>query len=219
DPEVLQEAVRFYHMMVVWLVRFVGGFHLPLPAPAPKDWASMPEHFVDDAIETLLLASRIPHALDGLRLVRGDGMGWDGRLMVVVSGLATTHSSLVVHSCSTPPVVYHSWNSSLPATHFPPSFHHPLLPTFFPPISPPPPPSRPPPHLSSPTPTVAASMASLFEGHPLAMRHLAPNLIKLYVDVEFTGSHNAVSGGQGRGRGKGRGKEGNGEGKREGKEG
>lgn len=35
-------------------------------------------------------------------------------------------------------------------------------------------------------------MASLFEGHPLAMQHLTPNLLRLYVDIEFTGSHNAV---------------------------
>lgn len=39
---------------------------------------------------------------------------------------------------------------------------------------------------------MAASMASLFEGHPLAMQHLTPNLLRLYVDIEFTGSHTAV---------------------------
>ncbi|CAI5516161.1 unnamed protein product [Closterium sp. Naga37s-1] len=148
DPEVLQEAVRFYHMMVVWLVRFVGGFHLPLPAPAPKDWASMPEHFVDDAIETLLLASRIPHALDGLRL--------DELMSFIVMFMG---SPLYIKN----PYLRAKMVKVL--QHWMPSH--------------------------SPTPTVAASMASLFEGHPLAMRHLAPNLIKLYVDVEFTGSHNA----------------------------
>ncbi|CAI7757376.1 unnamed protein product, partial [Closterium sp. NIES-54] len=148
DPEVLQEAVRFYQMMVVWLVRFVGGFHLPLPAPAPKDWASMPEHFVDDAIETLLLASRIPHALDGLRL--------------------DEYMSFIVMFMGSPLYIKNPYLRAKMVKvlqHWMPSH--------------------------SPTPTVAASMASLFEGHPLAMRHLAPNLIKLYVDVEFTGSHNA----------------------------
>ncbi|CAI6004310.1 unnamed protein product [Closterium sp. NIES-64] len=30
---------RTAHLMVVWLVRSVGGFHLPLPAPAPVGWA------------------------------------------------------------------------------------------------------------------------------------------------------------------------------------
>ena len=33
------------------------------------------------------------------------------------------------------------------------------------------------------------SMATLFEGHPFAQEHLVFNLMKLYVDIEFTGSH------------------------------
>ena len=78
--ELIQQALRFYHLMVLWLVRFVGGFRLPLPAPAPKDWASMPEHFVDDAMEVLLMASRMHSALDGMNLVRGrrGGVGRGG---------------------------------------------------------------------------------------------------------------------------------------------
>ena len=31
------------------------------------------------------------------------------------------------------------------------------------------------------------------------MSHLTPNLLKLYVDIEFTGSHNAVNPTTGRG--------------------
>ena len=33
------------------------------------------------------------------------------------------------------------------------------------------------------------SMATLFEGHPFSQEHLVFNLMKLYVDIEFTGSH------------------------------
>lgn len=42
-------------------------------------------------------------------------------------------------------------------------------------------------------PHLKGSMAALFAGHPFAMRHLTPTLLKLFVDVEFTGAHNAVS--------------------------
>ncbi|KAM0865296.1 hypothetical protein ACQ4PT_043365 [Festuca glaucescens] len=34
-----------------------------------------------------------------------------------------------------------------------------------------------------------AATASLFEGHQLCLDHLVPNLLKLYVEIEFTGSH------------------------------
>lgn len=36
------------------------------------------------------------------------------------------------------------------------------------------------------------SMTTLFEGHHLALQYLVPNLLKLYVDIEFTGSHTQV---------------------------
>lgn len=55
--------------MVVWLVGLVGGFKLPLPSICPREFASMPEHFVEDSMELLIFASRIPKALDGVVLV------------------------------------------------------------------------------------------------------------------------------------------------------
>lgn len=55
--------------MVVWLVGLVGGFKMPLPSTCPMEFASMPEHFVEDAMELLIFASRIPKALDGVVLV------------------------------------------------------------------------------------------------------------------------------------------------------
>jgi ubiquitin conjugation factor E4 B len=39
-----------------------------------------------------------------------------------------------------------------------------------------------------------SSTASLFEGHQLCLDYLVRNLLKLYVDIEFTGSHTQVSG-------------------------
>lgn len=55
--------------MIVWLVGLVGGFKMPLPPTCPMEFATMPEHFVEDAMELLIFASRIPKALDGVVLV------------------------------------------------------------------------------------------------------------------------------------------------------
>jgi len=66
----MQNALSFARLMVVWLVGLVGGFKMPLPSLCPKEFACMPEHFVDDVMELLIFASRIPKALDGIMLVR-----------------------------------------------------------------------------------------------------------------------------------------------------
>jgi ubiquitin conjugation factor E4 B len=69
DGALIQHALSFYRLMLVWLVNLVGGFKMPLPLTCPKEFASMPEHFVEDAMELLIFASRIPKALDGVLLV------------------------------------------------------------------------------------------------------------------------------------------------------
>jgi len=69
DVDLLQEALAYYRLMIVWLTGLIGGFRMPLPTPCPMEFASMPEHFVEDAMELLLFASRIPRALDGVNLV------------------------------------------------------------------------------------------------------------------------------------------------------
>jgi len=38
----------------------------------------------------------------------------------------------------------------------------------------------------------ASVTATLFEGHQLSLEYLVRNLLKLYVDIEFTGSHTQV---------------------------
>lgn len=148
DVELLQWAVSFCQLMVQWLVRLVGGFQVPVPLPCPMEFAAMPEHFVEDSVETLLMACRTPHALDGVTL--------------------DEFMSFIVMFMGSP---LHIKNPYLRAKmvellqHWMPSH--------------------------CPNPTLSNKMASLFEGHPLAMAHLTPNLLKLYVDIEFTGGHNA----------------------------
>ena len=42
---------------------------MPLPSTCPMEFSCIPEHFVEDAMELLIFASRIPKALDGVLLV------------------------------------------------------------------------------------------------------------------------------------------------------
>ena len=69
DEPLMERALSFYRLMVVWLVRLVGGFKMPLPSTCPVEFASMPEHFVEDAMELLIFASRMPKAFHGILLV------------------------------------------------------------------------------------------------------------------------------------------------------
>ncbi|KAL3525885.1 hypothetical protein ACH5RR_014257 [Cinchona calisaya] len=125
DGGLLQHALSFYRLMVVWLVGHIGGFKMPLPSTCPMEFAAMPEHFVEDAMELLILASRIPRALDGVILSQDD------------RGTQLLDAPLKVR--------YEVLGSSATAT--------------------------------------------LFEGHQLSLEYLVRNLLKLYVDIEFTGSH------------------------------
>ncbi|CAN1143891.1 Probable ubiquitin conjugation factor E4 [Linum perenne] len=68
DPTLIQKGLSFYRLMVVWLVKLAGGFKMPLSSTCPMEFASMPDHFVEDAMELLIFASRIPKALDGVIL-------------------------------------------------------------------------------------------------------------------------------------------------------
>ncbi|KAI3993354.1 hypothetical protein MKX01_010097 [Papaver californicum] len=54
DKPLLQKALSFYQLMLTWLVDHVGGFKMPLPLTCPIEFACVPEHFVEDAIELLI---------------------------------------------------------------------------------------------------------------------------------------------------------------------
>ena len=55
--------------MILWSVDLVGGFKMPLPSQCPKKFSCIPEHFLDDAMDLLVLTSRIPKALESFVLV------------------------------------------------------------------------------------------------------------------------------------------------------
>ncbi|CAK9231327.1 unnamed protein product [Sphagnum troendelagicum] len=142
DVNLLQQGLDFYRLMVVWLADLVGGFRLPLPSICPMEFACMPEHFVEDPMELLLFASRIPKALDTVNL--------------------DEFMSFIVMFMGSP---LHVRNPYLRAKMVE------VLNAWMPSKSP------------------SAVMALLFEKHHLALQYLVPNLLKLYVDIEFTGSH------------------------------
>ncbi|KAI9153511.1 hypothetical protein LWI28_012482 [Acer negundo] len=143
DGDLIQHALSFYRLMVVWLVGLVGGFKMPLPLTCPMEFACMPEHFVEDAMELLIFASRIPKALDGV--VLDDFMNFITMFMGSPNFIRNPYlraKMVEVLNCWMP---RRSGSSSAAAT--------------------------------------------LFEGHQMSLEYLVRNLLKLYVDIEFTGSH------------------------------
>ncbi|KAF6171741.1 hypothetical protein GIB67_007262 [Kingdonia uniflora] len=142
DGAFLQRALSFYRLMVVWLVGVVGGYKMPLPSTCPMEFACMPEHFVEDALELLIFASRTPKALDGFLL--------DDFLNFIIMFMASPEYIRNPYLRAKMVEVLNCWM----------------------------------PHRSG-----SASTASLFELHQLSLQYLVHNLLKLYVDIEFTGSH------------------------------
>ncbi|KVH92670.1 Ubiquitin conjugation factor E4, core [Cynara cardunculus var. scolymus] len=123
DGGLLQQALSFYQLMVVWLVGRIGGFKMPLPQSCPLEFACMPEHFVedDDFMNFIIMFMASPEYIRNPYL----------RAKMVE-----------VLNCWMP---RRSGSSSV--------------------------------------------TSSLFEGHQLSVQYLVKNLLKLYVDIEFTGSH------------------------------
>ncbi|MCD7467046.1 E3 ubiquitin-protein ligase pub1 [Datura stramonium] len=142
DGGLLQRALSFYRLMVVWLVGLVGGFKMPLPSPCPMEFASMPEHFVEDAMELLIFASRIPRALDGVLL--------DDFMNFIIMFMASPEYIRNPYLRAKMVEVLNCW---------------------------------------MPRRSGSTATSTLFEGHQLSLEYLVRNLLKLYVDIEFTGSH------------------------------
>ncbi|KAK1432899.1 hypothetical protein QVD17_09802 [Tagetes erecta] len=143
DGELLQQALSFYQLMVVWLADRIGGYKMPLPQPCPMEFACMPEHFVEDVMELLIFASRIPRALDGVKL--------DDFMNFIIMFMASPEYIRNPYLRAKMVEVLNCWmprrSGSLSVT------------------------------------------STLFEGHQLSVQYLVRNLLKLYVDIEFTGSH------------------------------
>ncbi|KAK9742559.1 hypothetical protein RND81_03G182000 [Saponaria officinalis] len=142
DGGFIQQALSFYRLMLIWLAGLVGGFKLPLPEKCPMELACMPEHFVEDAMDLLIFASRIPKALDGVML--------DDFMNFIIMFMASPEYIRNPYLRAKMVEVLNCW---------------------------------------MPRRSGSTATASLFEGHELSLKCLVRNLLKLYVDIEFTGSH------------------------------
>ncbi|KAL2552266.1 putative ubiquitin conjugation factor E4 [Forsythia ovata] len=142
DGGLLQRALSYYSLMVVWLVSLVGGFKMPVPSACPMEFACMPEHFVEDTMELLIFASRIPRALDGIML--------DDFMNFIIMFMASPEYVRNPYLRAKMVEVLNCW---------------------------------------MPRRSGSTATSTLFEGHQLSLEYLVRNLLKLYVDIEFTGSH------------------------------
>ncbi|KAF5958739.1 hypothetical protein HYC85_005964 [Camellia sinensis] len=191
DGEILHRALSFYRLMVVWLVDLVGGFKMPLPSTCPMEFACMPEHFVEDAMELLIFASRIPKALDGVplddfmnfiimfmaspdfirnpylraKMVEVLNCWMPRRRYFHISQFTEIEGSLIPYEARVRVRVRYGYEYGYADTAKLQK-------------------SRIRVRLRSSSVT-----ATLFEGHQLSLEYLVRNLLKLYVDIEFTGSH------------------------------
>ncbi|KAK4477585.1 hypothetical protein RD792_016820 [Penstemon davidsonii] len=142
DGSLLQRALSYYRLMIVWLAGLVGGFKMPIPQTCPMEFASMPEHFVEDTMELLIFASRIPRALDGVML--------DDFMNFIIMFMASPEYIRNPYLRAKMVEVLNCW---------------------------------------MPRRSGSKATETLFEGHQLSLEYLVRNLLKLYVDIEFTGSH------------------------------
>ncbi|XP_072992148.1 probable ubiquitin conjugation factor E4 [Typha latifolia] len=142
DGALLRRALTFYRLVVLWLVDLIGGFKMPLPSKCPMEFACVPEHFVDDAMDLLIFTSRIPKALEGFML--------DDFLNFIIMFMASPSYVKNPYLRAKMVEVLNSW---------------------------------------IPQRSGLSTTASLFEGHQLSLDYLVRNLLKTYVDIEFTGSH------------------------------
>jgi ubiquitin conjugation factor E4 B len=110
------------------------------------EFSCMPEHFVEDAMELLIFASRIPKALDGVPL--------DDFMNFIIMFMASPEYVRNPYLRAKMVEVLNCWM----------------------------------PRSSS----SSSATSTLFEGHQLSLEYLVRNLLKLYVDIEFTGSHTQV---------------------------
>jgi ubiquitin conjugation factor E4 B len=66
DPVFLTEALRFYDLVMAWVVRIVDGKHkhpwepisLPLPAEVPDVFSMLPEWIIEDIVEIFIFIGK-----------------------------------------------------------------------------------------------------------------------------------------------------------------
>ncbi|GBF98629.1 ubiquitin conjugation factor E4-like [Raphidocelis subcapitata] len=159
DETLLGEVIAMYRLLAAWLLRLVapdGRPALPLPEQVPREFATLPEWFVEDMAEALLSASRYaPHTLATARL--------DDMMLVLVTFIGSPKHIRSPYLRSKLSEVIHAW---LPQADVNPGFRRGQS--------------------AGRQAQQDAALAALFEAHPLVCEHLVPSLLGLYSDIEYT---------------------------------
>lgn len=66
DEEYLSETMRFYNLVMSWMIRTVDHKHqhpwtiitLPLPKDVPEDFAMLPEWIIEDVVEFFIFLGK-----------------------------------------------------------------------------------------------------------------------------------------------------------------
>ena len=167
-PDVLSRALAFYRLMATWLQGLAGGKGdgEPLPVPPPNEYRAMPEHFVEDMAEVLIFVGQLM-SYGWLRELGSERLDDFMEFLVMFSGSSLHLKNPYLRSKLVE--VLAVWMPDAGDDEGRPQSRRQRRGQVRPP-----------------------SFASgLFEAHPTAIRCLVPHLIKLYVQIEFTGSHGA----------------------------
>ncbi|KAK3258117.1 hypothetical protein CYMTET_32824, partial [Cymbomonas tetramitiformis] len=184
EPGLISSALSFYRLTAAWMLSIVKGgskeLHLPLPVPCPMDFAMLPEFLVEDLVEFLLYIS-----YQSRSTLSGENLTEIMEFLIVFVGSPLyiknpyLRSKFVEVLCCWAPLKDFGNRDDLRVTK--------LKGLIWPwrglvgersvvgdaQRAPPPP-----------------TALVLYETHPLAVQHMVPSLLRLYVDIEFTGSHN-----------------------------
>ncbi|GAX74152.1 hypothetical protein CEUSTIGMA_g1601.t1 [Chlamydomonas eustigma] len=172
DPDLMSEVLAFYRLMASWMICTaspqsngnLSNIQLPLPTPPPKEFACLPEFFVEDMTDLLLHTSRYnPQLLSSSRM--------DEIMLFLVVFMGSPAYVKSSHLRSKMSEVLHVWlpqeDDMASSSGRPMSARR-----------------------MNPRSQVGSSLQSLFQGHPMVLEHMVPTLLRLYVDVEFTDQHN-----------------------------
>jgi len=166
DQDFMGDVLAFYRLVASWLLSVAyppchgnpSAVELPLPGPAPIEFTTLPEWFVEDIIDLLTILSRFNPPI--LRNAQMDEIMM--MMLAFMDGPKFVRSS---HIRAKMAELLHLW--------LPQEDTSGRLGRF-----------------SSSRSQLSSSLSYLFQAHPSVLQHLAPALIRLYVDVEVMDTQN-----------------------------
>ena len=169
--ELLDDIVAYYSLLAAYFPRVAlggaapaSGFSLPLPSPAPHDFLSLPEYYVENLCQTHRAGSA------------GSGRPAAEARPPWSSSCCSSRSSWAATTTSRTPTSAARWSPPSPRT-------SPATTTWDGRVQP-----------VEPAPTSPAGsqeVTAMINAHPLVIQHLVKALVLLFVEIERTDRHNA----------------------------